>query len=296
MTAIRAAATRRRGTSGSTRVAILQAGIVILILVAWEFLPRTLGIPRAFVVPLSESIAVGIREWGRIGPSLWPTISAMLIALAATWVIGIAVGFLIGMSRSLVFLTRPLSMLYAVPFVIVYPLLSVWLGPGQLTKIVFAVGYGLIPVILTTASGVRSVDDRLVRAAISMGATRATLVRKVLLPASLPVVMSGLRLGGGLVIIAVIVAEMLASTSGGIGTLITAYRVSLNAGAVYFCILIVLIIALAMDQSLSALERWVRRGDGTASPTSLSDGITVAAATGEMADEVSDVDAPVLRS
>ncbi|TFB72118.1 ABC transporter permease subunit [Cryobacterium glaciale] len=253
----------------------LRAGIVALILLAWEVAPRVVGIPKAFIVPLSSSIEVGVREWGRIGPSLWPTISAMIIGIAVTWALGIALGFIIGTSRSLALLTRPLGMLYAIPFVIVYPLLSVWLGPGQFTKIVFAIVYGLIPVILTTASGVRSADERLVRAAVSMGATRGQLVQKVLLPGSLPIVMSGLRLGGGLVIIAVIVSEMLASTSGGIGTLITSYRVSLNAGAVYFCILLVLIIALVMDQSIVAVERWVRRGEGQRSATSLSDEMTV---------------------
>jgi NitT/TauT family transport system permease protein len=295
-TAVAALQSKKTKARRNWKILYAQGAIVVLILLAWEFIPRVVEIPRAFIVPLSNSITVGMREWDRIGPSLWPTISAMLIALVVAWVVGAALGFIIGMTRPLKFLMRPLSMLYAVPFVIVYPLLSVWLGPGQFTKIVFAIGYGLIPVILTTASGVRSVDERLVRVAISMGASRGQLVQKVLLPGSLPIVMSGLRLGGGLVIIAVIVSEMLASTSGGIGTLITAYRVGLNAGAVYFCILIVLIIALIMDQSIAAVERWVRRGEVPRSTPSPSDELTIGGVTGATARELPHVHTPVVRS
>ncbi|WP_176522918.1 ABC transporter permease [Blastococcus aggregatus] len=231
-----------------------------ILLLCWELLPRLLGIPSGFLVPLSEALQAGGREGDAVLAALWPTVSAVLAALTFTWVVGVVVGFLVGSMPGLRFVGTFFGILYAVPFVILYPLLSVWIGPGQLSKIAFACLYGFIPVVLTAAAGVRGVDENLYRSARSMGASRRQLMTKVLLPASMPVILSGLRLGGGLVLIAVIVAEMLASTSGGMGTLITAYRVQFDAAAVYFCIIVVLVLALIMDQSLAAAERWAARG------------------------------------
>jgi NitT/TauT family transport system permease protein/taurine transport system permease protein len=247
---------RRRPTS----VTAWRLGVVAVLLLCWEFLPRLLDIPNGFLVPLSEALQAGGREGDKVLTALVPTVSAVLAALAFTWVIGVVVGFLIGSTPSLRFLGTFFGALYAVPFVILYPLLSVWIGPGQVSKIAFACMYGFIPVALTAAAGVRSVDENLYRSARSMGASRRQLMTKVLLPASMPVILSGLRLGGGLVLIAVIVCEMLASTSGGMGTLITAYRVQFDAAAVYFCIIVVLLLALIMDQALAAAERRAARG------------------------------------
>ncbi|MCW2843538.1 MAG: transporter permease [Nocardioides sp.] len=234
-----------------------RLAVVALLLVCWELVPRLMSAPSAFIVPLSASLRAGADQWSPIVGSLWPTLSAILVALVFAWLVGIVAGFVIGTSPRLRFLLLIFGALYAVPLVVVYPLISVWLGPGQVSKVLFASLYGVIPVLLTTASGVRSVDEGLRRSAQSMGASPRQLLTKVLIPAALPVVVSGLRLGGGLVLIAVIVCEMLASTSGGIGTLITAYRVQFNAGAVYFCILVVLAFALVMDQTLGAIERRV---------------------------------------
>ena len=254
------AATERRGRGIRNPVVAWRLAVVGVLLLCWELTPRLLEVPNGFLVPLSEALEAGTREGEEVLAALVPTVSAMLIALAFTWVVGVLVGFLIGYSSKLKFLGTFFGGVYAVPFVVLYPLLSVWLGPGQLSKIAFACMYGFIPVALTAAAGVRSVDENLYRSARSMGANRRQLMLKVLFPASLPVILSGLRLGGGLVLIAVIVCEMLASTSGGMGTLITAYRVQFDAAAVYFCIIVVLLLALAMDQALAAAERRAARG------------------------------------
>lgn len=246
---------RRASRRVDRRITAWRVGIVVVLLACWEVVPRLMSVPSAFVVPLSSALRTGMDQQDTVQAALWPTISAIVVALLVTWVAGVVVGFVLGTSPRVRFLVPIFSALYAVPFVVMYPLITVWLGPGQGSKILFASLYGFIPVVLTTVSGVRSVDEALYRSAISMGASPRQLLLKVLIPAAMPVVISGLRLGGGLVLIGVIVGEMLASASGGIGTLITAYRVQFNAGGVYFCILIVLFFALVMDQTLAFVER-----------------------------------------
>jgi NitT/TauT family transport system permease protein len=214
-----------------------------------------LPVPVAVLVPLSDALRTGVDEWSLIASNIWPTLSAILVALVFTWVGGVLIGFVLGVSRKFQFVLIVFSSLYAVPFVVMYPLLTVWLAPGQTAKIVFACLYGVIPVVLTTASGVRAIDEYLYRSAVSMGASRRQLLLKVVIPAALPTIMNGLRVGLGLVLIAVIVGEMLVSATGGIGTLITAYRVQFNAGGVYFCILLVILMSVALEQLLRLFQR-----------------------------------------
>lgn len=236
-------------------VVLWRWAVVVALVVAWEVLPRVLPVPVAVLVPLSDALQTGVDEWDRISSNIWPTISAILVALAFTWVGGVLVGFVLGVTRKLQFALILARSLYAVPFVVMYPLFTVWLSPGQTAKIAFACMYGVIPVVLTTASGVRAMDENLYRSALSMGASRGQLLLKVVIPAALPTIINGLRIGLGLVLIAVIVGEMLVSATGGIGTLITQYRVQFNAGGVYFCILLVILLAVVLEQLLRFLRR-----------------------------------------
>ena len=112
------------------------------------------------------------------------------------------------------------SSLYAVPIVILYPVFTAWFGVGSESKIAFAGIYGFFPVMLSTAAGIRTIDPQFLLAARSMGATLPQQITRVIIPASIPTVFAGLRLGGALTIIGVVVSEMLTSAAG-IGYLVT---------------------------------------------------------------------------
>ena len=153
----------------------------------------------------------------------------MLIACGA----GILVGAVVGGIAVLRNLMLPVfSSLYAVPIVILYPIFTAWFGIGSESKIAFAGLYGFFPVMLSTAAGIRTIDPQYLLAARSMGATIPQQITRVIIPASIPTVLTGLRLGGALTIIGVVVSEML-TASAGIGYLVTRYRTILDSAHVF---------------------------------------------------------------
>jgi NitT/TauT family transport system permease protein len=185
-----------------------------------------------------------------------------VVAFAIAAFLGVLTGSLVGRSR---FFSKPtsavLSSLFAIPLVIIYPIFMAWFGIGASSKIVFGVLSGYFPIAINTLNGVASVEQRYIILCRSIGATRLQTYAKVLIPKALPSIITGLRIGSGLVVIGVIVAEMLASR-GGIGFLISHYRSLFETGHVYFGIIISVTFAYAVNRAISAVEYNVsgRRG------------------------------------
>jgi NitT/TauT family transport system permease protein/taurine transport system permease protein len=144
-----------------------------------------------------------------------------------------------------------------VPFVILYPLFTAWFGIGPQAKIAFASIYGLLPCFLGTMAGVQTIDRHYVTVARSMRATRWQMISRVLLPAAIPTVLSAFRIGGALVIVGVVVAEMLTSAEG-IGYLITRYRTLLDSPRVFAGILVVVALVFAFDGLVRLCEHRTR--------------------------------------
>jgi NitT/TauT family transport system permease protein/taurine transport system permease protein len=145
---------------------------------------------------------------------------------------------------------------YAVPLVVLYPVMMVWFGLGSESKIAFASIYAFIPTMLTAVAGVAALSPALGETARAFGATRAQQILYVSLPASLPSIVAALRLGGALVIVGVIVAQMLGAADG-LGYLITRHRTLLNSPGVYAGIVLVLGITGMHEILLRRLERKV---------------------------------------
>jgi len=202
--------------------------------------------------------------------TLYEVALSMLIACG----LGILAGAVVGGLAVLRNLLLPIfSSLYAVPIVILYPVFTAWFGIGSQSKIAFAGIYGFFPVMLSTAAGIRTIDPQFLLAARSMGATLPQLVTRVIIPASVPTVFAGLRLGGALTIIGVVVAEMLTS-SAGIGYLVTLNRTILDSPRVFAAILAILVLSIAYYMLARALESrmvvWqsVGRQQKSSAPTS----------------------------
>ena len=108
--------------------------------------------------------------------------------------------------------------------------------------------------MLSTAAGIQTIDQNFLVAARSMGASLPQQITRVVIPASIPTVLAGLRLGGALAIIGVVVSEMLTSAAG-IGYLVSRYRTVLDSPRVFAAILMILVLSVLFD----ALARWVER-------------------------------------
>jgi NitT/TauT family transport system permease protein len=236
----------------------LRALLGLAFLVAWEALPRTGLIPTLFLPPLSETLGALAGGWRDYGWHLMFSLKAIGISMLIACGIGIGGGLLAGSVAPVRRVAQPLaSGLYAVPFVILYPLFTAWFGIGPQAKIAFASIYGLLPCLLGTMAGVQTIDRHYVTVARSMRATRWQMMSRVLLPAAIPTVLSAFRIGGALVIVGIVVAEMLTSSEG-IGYLITRYRTLLDSPRVFAGILVVVALVFAFDGLVKLFERRTR--------------------------------------
>src|SRR3954468_6050776 len=229
--------------------------ILATLLVLWELVPKTGIIPELFLPPLSKTAAVLVADWREYASELSVTLYEVAFAMLIACGFGILAGALVGGLARLRNLLLPVfSSLYAVPIVILYPIFTAWFGVGSESKIAFAGLYGFFPVMLSTAAGIRTIDPQYLLAARSMGATIPQQITRVIIPASIPTVLTGLRLGGALTIIGVVVSEML-TASAGIGYLVTRYRTILDSAHVFAGILMILLLSILFD----LLARWVER-------------------------------------
>jgi NitT/TauT family transport system permease protein/taurine transport system permease protein len=221
----------------------------------WEAIVR-LGLVNAIILAAPSDIVLAAASDGEVFLRAFATtVIEIAAAILIAWTLGIVLGVAVGSSHALAAATAPvLSSIFAVPLIILYPLLMAWLGIGPLSKVVFAVLSGFFPIALNTIDGVRAVERRYIVFARSVGATRLQTYARIIFPLALPAMVSGLRVGTGLVVIGVIVTEMLASL-GGIGFLISYHRTLFNTGHVYFGMLLALMMAVAVNMGLTSIDR-----------------------------------------
>jgi NitT/TauT family transport system permease protein/taurine transport system permease protein len=229
--------------------------IGLALLIAWEAVPRLGLLPELFIPPLTKTLYVLWLDWLIYAYALWVTVYEVAVAMLIACGIGILLGAVVGGVTKLRILMLPIfSSLYAVPIVILYPIFTAWFGIGSESKIAFAGVYGFFPVMLSTAAGIRTIEEQYLLAARSMGASLPQLVARVIIPASIPTVLTGLRLGGALTIIGVVVSEMLTSAEG-IGYLVTKNRTTLDSPRVFAAIILILVLSVMFDLA----ARWIER-------------------------------------
>jgi NitT/TauT family transport system permease protein/taurine transport system permease protein len=233
----------------------LRRLIVVTLIVLWEVLPRLGIIPQLFLPSLSSTLAAFWHDAPEYRDALLVTLYEVAVAMVFACGGGILAGAIVGsLPRPRVLIMPMISSLYAIPLVILYPVFTVWLGIGSESKIAFASIYGFLPTMLATAAGIQTIDPQLLLAARSMGATPIQRITRVVIPAAIPTVLSGLRIGGALVIVGVVVSEMLIS-SAGIGYLISRYRTILESAHVFAGVLLVLALAVAFNLLIRLVER-----------------------------------------
>ena len=234
---------------------IRTIAITALLAAAWEAVVRFGLVNRIILAAPSDIVLAAASDGGIFLRAFATTLAEIAAAVAIAWTLGVAIGIMVGSSRLLAAATAPvLSSIFAIPLIVLYPLLMAWLGIGPLSKVVFGAFSGFFPIALNTIDGVRAIEPRYLALARSIGATRLQTYGRVILPLALPAMVSGLRVGTGLVVIGVLVTEMLASL-GGVGFLISYHRTLFNTGHVYFGILLALTLAVAVNIGLTRLDR-----------------------------------------
>lgn len=232
----------------------VRFSLLVLAVFLWWVFAETHIIPAA-ILPAPTAVIKAAQHSGRqIWHQIGGTVVEAIMALAIAWVGGLILGVILGGIKAL----RPLLGLarsaYAVPVVIIYPIMTVWLGYGASSKVVFGALAGLIPMILMSAAAVMTVDTKVNTVFRSMGSSRGELLRKGILPASVPGIVGALRLSGSLAFVSVIVGEMLVSTHG-LGYFIANSADTFNTPAVYLGICCVIALAIILHTLLGLIEK-----------------------------------------
>jgi NitT/TauT family transport system permease protein/taurine transport system permease protein len=237
---------------------------VLLLLAAWQLSVPLVGLGSYFY-PAPTDVAVAFVDLIRKGilpVYLADSVERYLAGLSLGAVLGIAFGVLIGLNRRASLALSPLfKFLFAIVEVAWIPLFVVWFGYGVKT-ILFALVYVVFfPVLYNTLVGVRTAPQILVNAVRSLGATRFDVLRLVILPAALPSIITGLRVGAGFAFRGLVFAEIVAAKTG-IGYLIFEGTQTQQTARTIVGMIVMGLLWLAMDQlylrpvERATIQRW----------------------------------------
>lgn len=227
-------------------------------------LPSPLAVWRAFV----ESVTTHDGVKGLAGYYLWQHVGAslerVLIGLFWATLVGVPLGLLIGLSRIAGQVLGPaVDFFKALPPLGYFPLLILWFGIEDTSKIWLLFFSAFAPITIATAAGVASVRHERVNAALVLGAGRAALIRTVVLPSVAGDIVTGLRLASGFAWTTIVAAESVNGTPG-LGGLAWASQRQLRADIAILAVIVVGLIAIGIDALLRLLERRVAPWRGRA--------------------------------
>jgi len=230
---------------------------IVFGILAWELLVRLSGLPR-FILPSPMDVWTRLLESLADGSLLFHT-SITLLEITLGLLVGVTfatiLGYMLAKSRSLEKILSPyLVASQAIPVVAIAPLLVIWLGQGILSKVVICALIVFFPVLVNTIVGVRAVSPALYDMMNSLRASRWQLMLKLEVPASLPVLLGGLRIGATLSVIGAIVGELVDAKEG-LGFLLKLGDFQYDTSMVFVAVITLVALALALYGIVTLLEK-----------------------------------------
>ncbi len=241
----------------------------MLLLLAWELLARLGPWPR-WLLPDPPAVArtlAAMAADGRLGAAVLRSLLRMAQGFGAAIVLGIPLGVAMARSAAVQGALRPLVLgLQALPSICWLPIALLWFGRSEAAIVLVVVMGSLLAIAIATEDGVASVDPLLLRAAGTLGIRGPRFHLGVLLPAALPGVVTGLKLGWSFAWRALMSGELITSV-GGLGRLLAGGRESLDVAQVMAVMICIVVLGLLVDQGLfRPLELRVRRRWGLYEP------------------------------
>jgi NitT/TauT family transport system permease protein len=250
---------------GGGFVAVPRRGVALVafaaLIAVWELAVRQRWISSLFL-PAPSAVVDAFRELIASG-MLWRHVSVSLARIAGGWLVGTAAGFAIGFAMGIWSLARavglPLvSALFPIPKIALLPLLILWLGIGETSKIATIALGVTFPTIIAVYSAIDAVPRNLIRMAQSFNLPWPAILRKIVLPGALPGILAGFRITASIALILLVSAEMIGAEYGIGQFVLTAGNLMLTdqllAGIVCLSVL-----GLAIGAILTRLERWLLR-------------------------------------
>ena len=241
----------------------ISIATALVILIAWWAASEAQLVPHLFLPTPKEVFDAALSFWrdGYANATMWEHVSASLIRILSAGAIAIALGVPVGLFMGLsrwakgVFDT-PIEFYWPLPPLAYLPLMIIWLGIGEASKITLLTMAMFAPVAIAAQAGVRSVSLERVNAALSLGANRFQLMRDVVLPSALPEILTGTRIALGVGWSTLVAAELIAATQG-IGHFVMSASQFLATDFVFVGIGVIAVCAFAFSFGMRLLERWL---------------------------------------
>lgn len=243
------------------------AGALLVLGIVWWWVSSTSAIAAKYVLPPIPVVWADFVELVRSGVlfkhifwSLFRVLGGFLLAVVTV----VPFGLLLGRYRRLYLFFEPIiELLRPVSPIAWIPLAILWFGIGEASKFFLVWLVCCFVILVNTIAGVTAVDRRLVDAALTLGTRRRKLFTKVIFPAALPAILTGMRIGLGLAFVAVVVAEMIAARSG-VGFMMERARATMNPSHVIVGMIVLGLLGYLLNEVIGALFQG-RRFRGSAS-------------------------------
>lgn len=252
---VRAKPSAGRRIGGILRSNTVIAIVSTLVLLGfWEFFGRDVNpifasYPTAIVGAFGRLIQDGV-----LVPAILDSLRPMMLGYGIAAAIGIPLGLLIGRYRAVeaavgFYITGG----YAMPMVALIPLFLLWFGLGFTVKVAVVVTMTIFPIVINTWAGVQAVPRPLIEVGKSFVASQSAVMRKIILPATVPYIMTGLRLGVGRAVIGIVIAEFFTAI-GGLGGLIIRSGQRFDTAGLFVPVIILMVLGIGLTKLVGFLE------------------------------------------
>ena len=236
---------------------VITTASVVAMLLLWEFFGKNIN-PVFGSYPSQIALAfVDLAQSGKLWAALVESLQPFVVGYGLAILLAVPLGLVIGRFR---FAEASLGIYvtagYAMPLVALVPLLVLWLGLGFKVKAAIVFLMSLFPICINTWLGVTAVPKTLIEVGKSFVAPDSVILRRIILPATLPYIMAGIRLAVGRAVVAMVIAEFFTSISG-LGAIIMNSANNFDTATMFVPIVLLMVMAIGLNSLIGAVERRV---------------------------------------
>ncbi len=244
-----------KDTNTLCKKAVLGLIVPIVVVLLWWWATSTGKIPSSLLptLPMVGTAFIDMVKTGQLQEDLLISLSRVVKGFLTASVLGILLGTAMGMSKTVQSMLLPLiTTLRQIPMIAWFPLIILWCGIGESSKVVIIVIAAFFPVLVNTLSGIQSTPDGYIEVAQLYHLSRWQRFIKLYLPHALPQILVGVKLGLSTSWMAVVAAELVAATSG-IGFRMNDARSMMRSDRVIVCMIVIGLVGILMDKAVSIL-------------------------------------------
>src|SRR5712691_4481802 len=236
---------------------LITTASVVAVLLVWQAFGPSIN-PVFGSYPSEIALAfVALAKSGKLWAALLESLQPFVVGYGLAILIGVPLGLVIGRFRAMeaalgIYVTAG----YAMPLVALVPLLVLWLGLGFKVKVAIIFLLSVFPICINTWLGVTAVPKTLIEVGKSFVAPDSVILRRIILPATLPYIMAGIRLAIGRAVVAMVIAEFFTTISG-LGAIIINSANNFDTAKMFVPIVVLMVLAIGLNSLIGFVERRV---------------------------------------